>query len=86
MMQYLWMLLVALFAIRQGRNVYVWTLIAYFTGLFALIPLALLAKKPKKPMKELSPATMDKLEGYFAKKQFKNINNVDDLLNSKTIK
>ena len=84
MTQYLWMLVVALFAIRQGRNVYVWTFIAYFTGLFALIPLALLTKKPKKPIKELSPATMDKLEAYFAKRQFKNINNVNDLLNSKT--
>jgi hypothetical protein len=68
-----------LFAIRQGRNVYVWTFIAYFTGLFALIPLALLTKKPKKPLKELSPATMDKLEAYFAKRQFKDANNVDDL-------
>jgi len=86
MMQYLWMLLVALFAMRQGRSVFAWTFIAYWTGLLALIPLVLLAKKPKKPMKELSPATMDKLEGYFAKKQFKNINNVDDLLNSKKIK
>ena len=73
------MLLVSLFAIRQGRNVYVWTFIAYFTGLFALIPLALLAKKPKKAMKELSPATMDKLEAFFAKRQFKNAKTVDDL-------
>ena len=79
MMQYVWMLAVALLAIRQGRNVYAWTFIAYLVGGFALIPLAFLPKKPKKAMRELSPATMDKLEAFFAKRQFKNAKTVDDL-------
>ena len=75
-MKFIWMFLTAFCAFAFGRGQIRWALAAYVFGPFTLIPLFML---PKKPIKQLSPEVMDHVEGYAAKKEFKDVNTVDDL-------
>lgn len=63
-------------AFAFGRNVIGWGLAAAFLGWWVLIPLFMLKAKP---VKEITPETMDKLQGVIIKKQMKNVDTVDDL-------
>ena len=63
-------------AFAFGRNVIGWGLAAAFLGWWVLIPLFMLKAKP---VKEITPETMDKLQGIVIKKQMKNVDTVDDL-------
>ena len=75
-MEYVWIVLVAIAATLAGRSPFRWALVAYFIGWYALLAVFLL---PIKPMKHLSQETKDRIESYFAKKEFNNFNTVDDL-------
>ena len=75
-MQFLVTLLTMFCALAFGRNVIGWGIAAAFLGGWVLIPLFMLKAKP---VKEITPETIDRLQGIVIKKQMKSIDTVDDL-------
>jgi ATP/ADP translocase len=75
-MDLVWMIAVAIAATLAGRSPIRWAFLAYFVGWYALLAVFLL---PMKPIKQLSPEIKERIESYFAKKEFNNFNTVDDL-------
>ena len=79
-MRYLIMALVGMFAFVCGRGPIRWTVAAYFFGWFALIPLIFLPKKLLR-LEEKIDSFQNKAEEYVVAKEFKGVNNVEDLFN-----
>jgi hypothetical protein len=77
-MQYVWIVLAGLTAFATGRNVIGWAIATYFFGVFALIPLAFLSTKQAK-FEERQGFIREKTQEHLVKKEFKGVNNVDDL-------
>ena len=69
----------ALLAFGKGRGYIFWSIVAFFIGFWAFIPLSMLKVKP---MKEIVPSEKVKkvIVNNFAKRQMKGINTVEDLL------
>ncbi len=76
MIEFLIIVFTTFCAYAFGRNIIGWALASAILGGWVLIPLFMLSAKPRK---EISPETMDKLQGVVIKKQMKNVNTVDDL-------
>jgi hypothetical protein len=67
-----------LIAMGKGRKYFLWSIFAVFVGVWALIPLFLLKAKPIKPI--VLPAFMqNKVLDSYVRREFKNINTVEDL-------
>jgi membrane protein implicated in regulation of membrane protease activity len=79
-MKVLWIILAALAAFSTGRSVIGWAIATYFFGVFALIPLVFLSTKQDK-FEERQDFVKDKVEQHLVKKEFKDVNTVDDLFN-----
>ena len=75
-MDIVWMFLTGLLAFGKGRNVFAWIVVGYFAGIIGMLVLMML---PKKITYFEKPENLEKLHAYFAKKQFKKANTVDDL-------
>lgn len=78
-MDYLWMFLAGATAFMNGRGLIRWTLAAYLFGWIAVIPLVFLSKKQDK-VEEREAMMREVAEKYVVKKEFKDVNTVDDLL------
>ena len=76
MIEFLMIVFTTFCAYAFGRNMIGWALAAAILGAWVLIPLFMLKSKP---IKEITPETMDKLQGVIIKKQMKSVNTVDDL-------
>jgi len=78
MMEFVWIMLAALVAFVSGRNMFVWAIATSFFGPLTLIVVALLPKNKDKIQKRLDLFT-EKSEDYIVKKEFKDVDTVDDL-------
>jgi hypothetical protein len=78
MMQYLWMTLAGSLAFVTGRGMIKWTLAAYILGPLALLVLVFLPNKEDK-VQERMEYFRDKSEEHIVKKEFQDVNTVDDL-------
>jgi hypothetical protein len=78
MMEYVWMFLSGLIAFTKGRGIIRWIVAAYFFSFFAPAVLAFLPTKTEKYM-EREARVMGWAEGQVTKKEFQDINTVDDL-------
>jgi hypothetical protein len=77
-MTYLWIALAVVTAFVQGRSMFGWAFAAWLIGPFALIPLMFMKEKSDvsdERMNLLRPA----VEKYLVRKEFKDVNTVDDL-------
>ena len=80
MMQYLWMFVAAIIAFNAGRGVFIWTLAAYFFGWLVFIPLLLMPMNKEKHLQRMNFIS-NKSEEYIVAKEFKDVDNVEDLFN-----
>jgi hypothetical protein len=80
MMQYLWMFVAAIIAFNAGRGVFRWTLAAYFFGWLVFIPLLLMPMNKEKHLQRMNLIS-NKSEEYIVAKEFKDVDNVEDLFN-----
>ena len=78
-MQFIWMMLAVLIAFNAGRGPVRWAVAAYFFGWMVFVPLLLMPMKKQKHLERMAMIT-NKSEEYIVQKEFKDINNVDDLM------
>jgi len=78
MIKFIWMTLAGALAFTNGRGVIRWTLAAYVFGPLALLVLVFLPKKEDK-IEERVGFVRDKSEEHIVKKEFQDVNTVDDL-------
>ena len=78
MMKYLWMTLAGSLAFITGRGMIKWTVAAYILGPLALLVLVFLPNKEDKAQERMD-YFRDKSEEHIVKKEFQDINTVDDL-------
>ena len=77
-MEYVWMMLAALWSFSMGKNTFVWTIAAYVFGWPAMVLLVLLPKNEEKAQKRLDLIN-NKTEQVNAQNELKDVNTVDDL-------
>ena len=79
-MKILWILCAVIIAFNAGRGPIRWAVAAYFFGWMVFVPLLLMPMKKQKHLERMAMIT-NKSEEYIVQKEFKDVNNVDDLLN-----
>ena len=78
MIKFIWMTLAGALAFTTGRGVIRWTIAAYVFGPLALLVLVFLPNKEDK-IEERVGFVRDKSEEHIVKKEFQDVNTVDDL-------
>ena len=79
MMEYLWMFAAGAIAYGNGRRVFVWVVAAYFMSWLAPLVVMLLPKNYAK-IELRKQIEQEVTADYLSKKEFKNVNTVDDLM------
>ncbi len=77
-MQYFWMFCAGLIAIGKGRGIIRWSVAGYFFGWLVPVILFFLSVKTEKVKKREEMIT-NWAEGVVTKKEFENVNTIDDL-------
>ena len=77
-MEFVWIMLSAFVAFVSGRNIIVWAVATSVFGPLAIIVVALLPKKQDNIQKRLDFFT-EKSEEHVVKKEFQDVDTVDDL-------
>ena len=78
MMQLIWMILAGSLAFLTGRGMIKWTIAVYLLGPLPLLVLAFLPSKQDKIQKRIDFFT-EKSEEHLVKKEFQDVDTVDDL-------
>jgi hypothetical protein len=77
-MEYVWMILVGTLALTKGRNILGWMILGYIFGFIPAIVLICLSTKQEK-FKQREQLATDLAAKFLTRKEFKGVNNVDDL-------
>jgi L-amino acid N-acyltransferase YncA len=79
-MEYVWMVIAGSLALAKGRSVIGWMILGYIFGFIGAIVLICLSTKQEK-LASREQLGKDITAAFLTRKEFKDVNNVDDLLN-----